>query len=50
MHSVAALLRFLPSLCSFAQALASLWLELWVVGDGAQALLLPVTPEAVLTL
>lgn len=50
MHFDATLLHFPPWLQSFAGALASLQLELWVVGDEAQALLLPATLEMMLTL
>lgn len=50
MHFAATLLHFPPWLQSFAGALVSLELELWVVGDEAPALLLPVTLETMLIL
>lgn len=50
MHFAATLLHFPSWLRSFAGALASLELELWVVDDEARALLLPATLEMMLTL
>lgn len=50
MHFAATLLHFPPWLQSFAGALASLELELWVVDDEARALLLPATLEMMLIL